>query len=204
MNNIADIGVNTGVFLVTLVLAVLFFRKDGKWDAGRGKNAFRFFTCQSNVLCAAACLLTAVGAVGGGEIPVWIRIVKFVGTASVTVTMLTVFLFLAPSVGKGWMKTLLTGRVSDFFMHLVTPLLAIFSLCVFERWEISLPQCLWGMAPVILYGALYIYKTIILPEGKGWEDFYGFNRGGKWPASLAAMTAGTFLICLGLRTVVIL
>ena len=131
-------------------------------------------------------------------------IVKFVGTASVTVTMLTVFLFLAPSVGKGWMKTLLTGRVSDFFMHLVTPLLAIFSLCVFERWEISLPQCLWGMAPVILYGALYIYKTIILPEGKGWEDFYGFNRGGKWPASLAAMTAGTFLICLGLRTVVIL
>ena len=204
MNNIADIGVNTGVFLVTLVLAVLFFRKDGKWDAGRGKYAFRFFTCQSNVLCAAACLLTAVGAVGGGEIPVWIRIVKFVGTASVTVTMLTVFLFLAPSVGKGWMKTLLTGRVSDFFMHLVTPLLAIFSLCVFERWEISLPQCLWGMAPVILYGALYIYKTIILPEGKGWEDFYGFNRGGKWPASLAAMTAGTFLICLGLRTLVIL
>ena len=77
MNNIADIGVNTGVFLVTLVLAVLFFRKDGKWDAGRGKYAFRFFTCQSNVLCAAACLLTAVGAAGGGEIPVWIRISPF-------------------------------------------------------------------------------------------------------------------------------
>ena len=44
-----------------------------------------------------------------GEVPEWVWLLKYAGTAAVTVTMLTVFLFLAPSVGEGWVKTLLTG-----------------------------------------------------------------------------------------------
>ena len=37
-----------------------------------------------------------------GEHPEWVRLLKYAGTAAVTVTMLTVFLFLAPVVGKDW------------------------------------------------------------------------------------------------------
>ena len=58
---------------------------------------------------------------------------KYIGTAAVTVTMLTVFLFLAPGIGKGWAGILLTHTVSDFFMHLLTPLAALFSFCLLEK-----------------------------------------------------------------------
>ena len=57
---------------------------------------------------------------------------------------------------------------------------------------------LTGLLPVVLYGPLYLYKILYAPEGKRWDDFYGFNKSGKWPAAFAAMLAGTFLICMGI------
>ena len=111
--------------------------------------------------------------------------------------MLTVFLFLAPSVGKGWYDVLLK-RTSDLFMHLLTPLMARVSFCVFEKRGMTFPQCLFGLLPVALYGPLYLYKILYAPEGKRWDDFYGFNRNGKWPVMFAAMMTGTFLMCLGI------
>ena len=189
-----DMILNAAIFLVTLVLVAGFFRRDGRWTPERGRKAFRFFTCLSNVLCAAAALLTAAAA-AIGPVPEWVWMLKYIGTAGVTVTMATVFLFLAPSFGRDWL-VLLKGP--DLFMHLVTPLLALASFCIFEKRGMSFPQALWGMLPVVLYGPWYLYRTVYAPEGKRWDDFYGFNKGGKWPVAFAAMVAGTFLICMGI------
>ena len=169
----ADVMLNLMIVLVTLVLVAGVFRKDGKWAPERGKKAFRYYTCLSNVLCAVTALVTA-GARLAGEIPEWVWILKYIGTAAVTVTMLTVFLFLAPSQGKDWYSVLLKGP-ANLFMHLLTPLL-----------------------PVACYGPVYLYQILYAPEEKRWEDFYGFNKGGKWPAAFSAMVIGTFLICMGL------
>ena len=184
----ADRILNAAIFLLTLVIVVRFFRKDGTWSAQQGKIAFRYFTVQSNVLCAvgALCLLLAPGAR-------WAWMLKYVGTAAVSVTMLTVLFFLGPTIGYG---KLLQG--ADFFLHLVLPLLALVSFCVFERRALSFPTALLGLLPVALYSALYINRVLCAPSDRRWEDFYGFNRGGKWPLSLAAMLAGTLLICLAL------
>lgn len=187
---------NVFIALLTLLLVLSFFRKDGKWEPERGKFALRFFTTQSNILVAAASLLTALALSSEGTIPRWIWTLKYIGTAAVTVTMLTVFLFLAPSIGKDWVKYLLTG--SDIFMHLLTPLLALFTFCVFERQGMTFLQSLWGMLPVLLYGPLYLYKILFAPPEKRWDDFYGFNKQGKWPVAFAAMVAGTFAICMGI------
>ena len=187
---------NVFIALLTLLLVLGFFRKDGKWEPERGKFALRFFTTQSNILVAAASLLTALALSSEGTIPRWIWTLKYIGTAAVTVTMLTVFLFLAPSIGKDWVKYLLTG--SDIFMHLLTPLLALFTFCVFERQGMTFLQSLWGMLPVLLYGPLYLYKILFAPPEKRWDDFYGFNKQGKWPVAFAAMVAGTFVICMGI------
>lgn len=195
--NIAAV-LNLLIFLVTLVLVVTFCRKDGKWIAERGRHAFRFYTCQSNALCAVCSLLAAVCELCG-PLPRWAWTLKYIGTAAVTVTMLTVFLFLAPSVGKGWYDVLLK-RVSDLFMHLLTPVAALVSFCVFERQGMTFAQSLCGMLPVVLYGPLYLYKILYAPEGKRWDDFYGFNRQGKWPVAFTGMVIGTFLICMGLMT----
>ena len=187
---------NVFIALLTLLLVLGFFRKDGKWKPERGKFALRFFTTQSNILVAAASLLTALALSSEGTIPRWIWTLKYIGTAAVTVTMLTVFLFLAPSIGKDWAKYLLTG--SDIFMHLLTPLLALVSFCVFERQGMTFCESLWGLLPVLLYGPLYLYKILFAPPEKRWDDFYGFNKQGKWPVAFAAMVAGTFAICMGI------
>ncbi len=195
--NTADVILNFAVWAVTLAFVVSFSRKDGDWAPDRLRYALRFFTCLSNILCADACFLTGIFLLAG-NVPQWVWTLKYMGTAAVTVTMLTVFFILAPSVGKGWYDVLLK-KPSDKFMHLLTPVAALVSFCVFEKRGMSFAQCLWGMLPVALYGPLYLYKILYAPEGKRWDDFYGFNRNGRWPAMFAVMMAGTFLICLGIR-----
>lgn len=187
----ADVILNAAIFGITLFIVVFrFFRKDRKWDPQRGRSAMRFFTAQSNVLCAVSALLMCFFPQSRG---IWL--LKYIGTAAVTVTMLTVFLFLAPSIGKEWL-VLLKGP--DFFMHLITPLMALISFCALEKRGMDFGTCMLGLLPVVLYGPWYLYKIRFAPEGKRWEDFYGFNRGGKWPVSFAMMLLGTFLICLGI------
>ncbi len=184
-----DRFLNAFIFAVTFAFTLGFFFKDGKWAPAQAAKAFRFFTVQSNVLCASAALLMCFASAQP-----WIWLLKYVGTAAVTVTMLTVFLFLGPSMG-GYGE-LLKGR--DFFLHLLTPLLALLSFCVFEKRGLSFRAAMWGLLPVVLYGALYLYKVVYAPAERRWEDFYGFNRGGKWPVAFAAMLLGGFLICLAL------
>ena len=191
----ADWFLNILIALITLIIVVSFFRKEGQWVPERGKFALRFFTTLSNMLCAAACLLTAL-AINAGGIPEWIWMLKYIGTAAVTVTMLTVLFFLAPSFGKGALKVLLSG--TDLFMHLITPLLALVSFCVFEKRGMTFCQSLWGMLPVVLYGPVYLYKILFALPEKRWDDFYGFNKQGKWPIAFAGMVLGTFLICMGI------
>ena len=191
----ADWFLNILIALITLIIVVSFFRKEGQWVPERGKFALRFFTTLSNMLCAAASLLTAL-AINAGGIPEWIWMLKYIGTAAVTVTMLTVLFFLAPSFGKGALKVLLSG--TDLFMHLITPLLALVSFCVFEKRGMTFCQSLWGMLPVVLYGPVYLYKILFALPEKRWDDFYGFNKQGKWPVAFAGMVLGTFLICMGL------
>ena len=183
--------INGAIFLITLVLVVFFFRKDGKWNAARGKRIFRNFTCQSNVLCAAAALAMCVAQLAG-DVPRWVWVLKYLGTVTVTVTLLTVLLLAA--FGMDSMRKLLAE--SDFFMHLVTPVLAIASFCGLERQPISFGTAMLGLIPVALYGARYIYKILLAPEGKRWEDRYGLNRNWKWPVSCSVMMGGTFAVCV--------
>ena len=192
----ADIILNLAIFLATLIILADLPRKDGEWVPDRLRKAFRYYTCQSNVLCAAAALIMAVFRLCG-SMPQAVWILKYTGTAAVTVTMLTVFLFLAPSAGKDWYEVLLKGA-GNLFMHLLTPLMALVSFCGFEKQGMTFPQCLWGMLPIVLYGPLYLYRIRFAPEEKRWKDFYGFNKGGKWPVMFSVMLAGTFLICLGI------
>ena len=62
-------------------------------------------------------------------------------------------------------------------------------------------QSLTGLLPVFLYGLLYIRKIIYAPAEKRWEDFYGFNKGGKMAVSSIVMLAGTFLVCMALMAI---
>ncbi len=179
--------INAAIFIITFILVLRVFWKDGKFAPSRARNAFRFFTEQSNALCAVAALCMVAAPESN-----WAWTLKYIGTAAVTVTLLTVFLFLAPSVGS--LKPLITGN--GFFMHLITPLAAIVSFSFFERRGMGFGTALLGMLPVVIYGIWYLYKTIYAPESKRWEDFYGYNKNGKWPIAFTAMMLGGFVVCM--------
>lgn len=182
------------IFFCTLASYFACFRgEDGVWRVKNGLAALRFYTLLSNFLCALASLALALALIGGA-VPRWIWLWKYIGTAAVTVTMLTVLFFLGPSIGY---KPLLSGK--DFYLHLLGPLLAIVGFCFFERfYPLALPLALTGLLPVILYGLVYLYKVVLCPEEKRWEDFYGYNKTGKWPLSFAAMMIGGALVCVAL------
>jgi len=162
----------------------------------------RFFTSLSNVYCGLAGLLLAVfralelsGAIAA--VPNWVLLIKYSATAAVTVTLLTVMVFLGPFVAG--FKPLLSG--GGLWLHLINPVLALVSLFIWDKPQAGFASVFLGLLPVLLYGILYLYKVVVLPEGKGWDDFYAFNRGGKWPVSFSAMMVGAFLISLVLWAV---
>ena len=155
------------------------------------KIVLRFFTVLSNLFCAAACLAVAVARLCG-TVPNAVLVLKYVGTSAVSVTLLTVLLFLGPFVYD--YKTLLTGP--DLWLHLICPLLAVVSLLLWDKPTASFGVVFLGVLPVLAYGAFYLYHVNLVPEEKRWKDFYGFNRNGKWAVSYAAMTAAAFLISL--------
>ena len=185
-NSAISFVINLIIFLVTLISTVQLFFKDRKWFPQRAREAFRFFTVQSNALCAVSALFMLLFPAAE-----WTYYLKIIGTSAVAVTMMTVLLFLGPVFGYQYMF-----KGSDLFMHLLTPLMALVSLCVFERRGISFAKSFIGIIPVALYGPLYMYKILFAPEGKRWEDFYGFNRGGKWKVSYVLMHLGTVVICV--------
>ncbi len=156
-------------------------------------NVLRFFTALSNVFCAAACLLTAVFRLCGG-VPQAVLWLKFVGTAAVSVTFLTVMCFLGPVVYD--YKKMLSGP--DLWLHLVCPVLAVVSLIAWDRPRAPFGLVLLGALPVLLYGAYYLAHVVLAPPEKRWEDFYGFNRGGKWYLSYILMLLLALLVSFAL------
>lgn len=188
------IAIDLAIFICTALAYFGCFRgEDGVLRAETGIAALRYYTLLSNLFCALAALSLAAALIGG-TVPRWIWLWKYIGTAAVTVTLLTVLFFLGPALGY---KALLSGR--DLYLHLIGPLLAIVSFCFLERfYPLSLPLSLTGLLPVILYGLVYLDRVVLCPEEKRWEDFYGYNKNGKWPISFAAMVIGGALVCVAL------
>lgn len=188
-----QILLNLAIFLCTALSYLSCFRTEEGWSVKSGLGALRYFTLLSNLFCAFASLALALALLGCGA-PRGIWLAKYIGVAAVTVTLLTVLLFLGPNIGY---KALLSGR--DLYLHLIGPLLAIVSFCFFERlYPLSFPLALTGVLPVLLYGLYYMYRVILCPTEKRWEDFYGYNKSGKWPISFALMVLGALAVSAAL------
>jgi len=175
------------IALGTLVIALVVARKEDF------SKALQYFTVQSNLFCAAVSLLAAVWALFTAE-PGWLLIVKYSATCAVTVTFLTVFLYLGPRY-KNW--SFLLGSY-NFWLHVFCPLLAIASLLLRGPVKLSFPVVFAGLAPVVVYGMLYLWKVILSPPEKQWDDLYGFKTNVKWALSMSAMFTFSFLVSLGL------
>ena len=198
IRKILSVLLNLAMFLMVAwsVGKMFFFRGTGNMQVS-GAWAFIYFTVDSNVLCAAACLLAALYRAASGKMPWWVLIFKYIGTTAVTVTLMTVVVFLGPVLGY-------TGMFSgiNLYLHLLAPLAAILSF-VFWDDERKLNKKFIGLSvlPTFLYGMVYLYQVVCVgAENGGWHDFYGFNMGGRWYVSVVAMLLATALLGVILRS----
>ncbi len=83
---------------------------------------------------------------------------------------------------------------ADLWLHLLCPALALVSYLAWDQTAMPFACVFLGVLPVLLYGALYLWKTILERPERRWNDFYGFNRKGKWRVSFAVMAAAAFAI----------
>ena len=198
--NLIAAVMNSVIVIATALCLVTFFTKGGGGNMKNfGFGMFRYFTVDSNVFCAAAslCLLPyqfAASLNGKTRIPKWVQVFKFLGTVTVTLTMLVVIAFLLPMTKD--LQGMYGG--ANFHMHLAGPLLAVFSFCFLEndnRLERS--RRLLPLIPVAAYGLVYFIMVIGIGGSRGgWNDFYMFDQGGHWYISVASIAIVTSLICL--------
>ena len=151
-------------------------------------ESMRFFTVLSNLFCGLAALLLLLCELFGA-MPHWATTLKYMATVSVTVTFLTVLVFLWPSMGT--VHGLWDGP--ELVMHLTTPLMAIFSFLGFEQQGLSAWIIPLGVLPVLLYGILYFHRVMV---ARTWQDMYGFNKNGQWKLSFALMLLGTAVVAV--------
>ena len=202
IRNGISLVMNAAVFLMVLFAMLWFFTPDGNDGAGNmthgGAAVFRYFTVDSNILAALACLLLIpynIKSLRRGEdaIPKWALTLKLVGTVAVMLTFAVVMLYFLPLVGFG--TELISG--ANLPLHLLCPLLAMISFCFFERGLfVTKTRLLLGIVPSVLYGTVYLINVIFLQT---WEDFYYFNVGGFWYLTYLLFPALTYLLALGIR-----
>ena len=191
-----SLAVNAGILVLTafIVFGMLFFAERPD-DPTVNTRALRYYTTLSNILaalvavpmsvCAACALIRVVFAV-----PRWLSLLRFIATSALTLTMMTVLLFLGPVFGFDGM---FSGP--NFWFHLVNPVLSVFAFLFLEK-EADYPakNPLPGIVQTAVYGAVYVYMVVLLGEGRGgWPDFYGFNFGGFWYLTVAMLLFGNLI-----------
>ena len=206
--------INLVIFMLMAHTLINNFRTDILRDSdlleAGGWVSFRYFTMLSNVLAAIAAALVAAfdakALISDEEkLPRWVLILKYAGTVAVTLTFVTVVVFLGPMVeamGHGYFKLF---QNENFFLHFLSPILAIISFVCFEQIEnFKFTETLYGVIPTVLYSFAYLPMVVIGKENGGWPDFYMLTFGGHmWvaPISLIVMYGATFGLAVAERAI---
>ena len=182
--NIVDLVFNALVIIFTIGSVVYYWFKVGTGNMQVvGSTCFRFFTIDSNILCAITCAIMLVFNIrrlkdNNLVTPQWAVIAKLLGMNSVMVTFIVVVIGLTP------MNMIMNGKPlfdlfteNSFFLHFLCPVMAFISVVIFEKYDDFDKKYMWlELVAVIVYGIVYFTMVLILKE---WEDFYGFAAGGK-------------------------
>jgi len=191
----ASLILNIAIVVITTVALIysLFFGGEGNME-GADFSLFCFFTIDSNILVTIASAILIYYNIKNlrndtNAYPKWALILKYMGTAAVGLTFMTVMLFLG--IVYTYPRVL---NSMNFFFHLLTPLLAFIGLCFFESGKISKKEMFLGTVPMVIYGIVYLLCVLVFGV---WDDVYFFTFGGHIfmaPISFVVM----FLVTLGI------
>ena len=166
---------------VSLFIGFHFMGQSGLFEP-LGLKSFKYFTVDSNILAALVSFIYLIYILNPAnkshKLSILMYVLKLAATTGVTLTMLVTVFFLAPGAEHYYDLFLNT----NFFMHLLTPLLCIITFVFFEPVEKnSFLLSFTGIIPMLLYALYYIPNILLHLEGgkTSYEyDWYGFLASG--------------------------
>ena len=189
--------------IVTAVFITAFFRPldPDVQLITNGWGLFKFFTVQSNVLFGFVALafgIVEIMMITGKKsaMPRALVILKYVSTVGVTLTFLTVALYLSPINSKGYFA-LFTG--TNFFYHFLVPVAAIVTYFL-EGEKMPFKCTFFGMAHFALYGVFYILNGVTHIENgvvayPTYDWYYIMQNGAAFAVIMVlAMCGFTYLV----------
>ena len=153
---------------------------------------FKLFTIDSNLFMGIVALIFVVleyQVLKGKrkDISKNMYILKLMSTTAVGLTFFVVFVYLGP-ITKGGIMSML--RNSNFFLHLVIPVLSIITFIFFEKNnKLKLRYVSWGLVPTFVYAIFYLTNILIHMENHKVSptyDWYWFLQNGVWTALIVA------------------
>jgi len=188
--NLIDLGINVFVVIATIISIISYFNKNGNEPIGA--QCFRYFTILSNIFFALTSIVMSYfnfKVIIDEEKDIkWFKNLRFASVCGVTLTMMTVFLYLIPITSFKMML-----QYTNLFMHLINPLFAVISFLLLEIDEFKWQKSFIGLIPMVVYGTIYFICVVIV---KCWPDFYCFT--GNIIASIILMLTGISVISFGL------
>lgn len=181
-------------FVLYAWLIMFFNTKEGMLTA-KGFINLKFYTTLSNIFAAVIAVIWIVDYFSKKDNPS-LALWKLMSAAAVGVTFTVVIGFLGPLYG---FDTMYVG--SNFFLHLVVPVMAMAEFIIFNEKKMSAKDNLFVMLPPLVYGTVYVINTFI--NGVEGNDIYGFLIWGYAVGILifAVICLAAFIIGLILRLV---
>lgn len=138
--------------------------------SGSGLSSLRYYTVLSNLLEGLAALLTVVFLalilVGKAkELPRWLTLLRYAGVTSVSLTFLTVMVYLGPVFGFNIMF-----NDANLYFHLLIPLLAIAEAVFLSGEKLRFTDSFVAALPTLLYGIWYVINNLV--NGREGNDIY--------------------------------
>lgn len=162
----------------------------------------KYFTAISNFLVVLFSLINLIlfaASIGSGknEVKEIFQILKMISVAMCAITFTVVIAFLNPRDETGYDYY----AKSQLFLHLITPIAAVFSYVFLEYSpKVRFRFFFVPAIPVVLYGIFYFVYAAVAPKGAeiDWYHFL-FGTGTVFaPADFSKLTLGTFFIFLAL------
>ncbi len=128
-----------------------------------GPSMLRYYTQSSNVWALIACSVCAaceiVCLIGGYALPGWTRLVRFVATCCLMVTMIVAACILVPLSGNTSFRSfMLEGDM--FYLHTLCPLLMLLTCLLHAGAPLTARHALIAIIPTVIYGAITLTMNI--------------------------------------------
>ena len=170
-----------------------------------GSFGFEYYTQDSNLLmlivAAMACFFILRKMIKRTDYPRWFSILKYTATLALLLTNLIVVFVLAPGIGfpQGYQLLVFTGAM--YYTHLVCPVLAMVSFCLFEKHNLNHKNDAFLAIIYTLVYAVILLILNILHVVWGPYPFLMVYDQPIWTSLLwcVGILGGTYLLALALK-----